>query len=84
MSTEGWHNRLNIGTANPNGDPRDGFFNPTLTLMIYPRDTRPEFKMWGGASKTSVCFSGYKSISKALSCLCNKIYPAMRQEFLQI
>ena len=21
---------------------------------MYPRDTRPEFKMWGGASKTSV------------------------------
>ena len=24
---------------------------------IYPSDTRPEFKMCGGASKTSVCFS---------------------------
>ena len=34
MSTEGWHNCLTIGTANPNGDPRDGFFTPTLTLMI--------------------------------------------------
>ena len=25
---------------------------------IYHRDKRPEFKMWGGASKISVCFSG--------------------------
>ena len=28
--------------------------NMDANRLIYPRDTQPEFKMWGGASKTRV------------------------------
>ena len=41
-------------------------------LLIYPGDTRPEFKMWGGASKSvfvlvlKIC--QHQFASKTLSC----------------
>ena len=41
---------------------------------IYHTDTRPEFKMWGAASKTSVCFSGNKSININLTARLSVVY----------
>ena len=43
-------------------------------LYIYPRDTRPELKMLGGASKTSVCFSSYKYININLTAGLSVVY----------
>ena len=52
-----------------------------LTEYKYLGDTRPEFKMWGGASK-SLFVLVLKNLStsidsKTLSCLNNNLHPAL-------
>ena len=52
-----------------------------VAISKYPGNTRPEFKMWGGASKSvfvlvlKIC--QHQFASKTLSCKNNNLHPAL-------